>query len=118
MVWSLNSLTLRRRLTARKAVEVGAAGVIVSNHGARQLDYAPPTISALEEVALEEVTAPQLMISHRRGRSPAAFISGVRTRGPHALTGRGGVLLPLRRTVVICAELPELTVGRGVVAGG
>ena len=50
MVWSLNSLTLRRRLTARKAVEVGAAGVIVSNHGARQLDYAPPTISALEEV--------------------------------------------------------------------
>ncbi|KAG2638352.1 peroxisomal (S)-2-hydroxy-acid oxidase GLO4 isoform X1 [Panicum virgatum] len=35
---------------ARKAVEVGAAGVIVSNHGARQLDYAPPTISALEEV--------------------------------------------------------------------
>ncbi|XP_039833552.1 peroxisomal (S)-2-hydroxy-acid oxidase GLO4-like isoform X3 [Panicum virgatum] len=35
---------------ARKAVEVGAAGVIVSNHGARQLDYAPPTISVLEEV--------------------------------------------------------------------
>ncbi|RLN35985.1 peroxisomal (S)-2-hydroxy-acid oxidase GLO4 [Panicum miliaceum] len=35
---------------ARKAVEVGAAGVIVSNHGARQLDYAPPTIAALEEV--------------------------------------------------------------------
>ena len=36
--------------TARKAVEAGAAGVIVSNHGARQLDYAPATISALEEV--------------------------------------------------------------------
>ncbi|KAM0829975.1 hypothetical protein ACQ4PT_066517 [Festuca glaucescens] len=35
---------------ARKAVEVGAAGVIVSNHGARQLDYAPATISALEEI--------------------------------------------------------------------
>ncbi|GJN11023.1 hypothetical protein PR202_ga29181 [Eleusine coracana subsp. coracana] len=35
---------------ARKAVEAGAAGVIVSNHGARQLDYAPPTISVLEEV--------------------------------------------------------------------
>jgi (S)-2-hydroxy-acid oxidase len=41
---------MRRRLTARKAVEAGVAGVIVSNHGARQLDYAPPTISALEEV--------------------------------------------------------------------
>ncbi|KAL5995737.1 hydroxyacylglutathione hydrolase glo4 [Asimina triloba] len=38
------------------AVEVGAAGVIVSNHGARQLDYSPPTISVLEEVveAVEE----------------------------------------------------------------
>ncbi|GJN33083.1 hypothetical protein PR202_gb21645 [Eleusine coracana subsp. coracana] len=35
---------------ARRAVEAGAAGVIVSNHGARQLEYAPPTISALEEV--------------------------------------------------------------------
>ncbi|CAM0906755.1 unnamed protein product [Alopecurus aequalis] len=35
---------------ARKAVEAGVAGVIVSNHGARQLDYAPATISALEEV--------------------------------------------------------------------
>ncbi|XP_044964919.1 peroxisomal (S)-2-hydroxy-acid oxidase GLO4-like [Hordeum vulgare subsp. vulgare] len=35
---------------ARKAVEAGAAGIIVSNHGTRQLDYAPATISALEEV--------------------------------------------------------------------
>uniref|UniRef100_A0A453L4R0 (S)-2-hydroxy-acid oxidase n=1 Tax=Aegilops tauschii subsp. strangulata TaxID=200361 RepID=A0A453L4R0_AEGTS len=35
---------------ARKAVEAGAAGVIVSNHGGRQLDYAPATISVLEEV--------------------------------------------------------------------
>uniref|UniRef100_A0A453B3I3 (S)-2-hydroxy-acid oxidase n=1 Tax=Aegilops tauschii subsp. strangulata TaxID=200361 RepID=A0A453B3I3_AEGTS len=37
---------------ARKAVEAGAAGIIVSNHGARQLDYAPATISALEEAVL------------------------------------------------------------------
>ncbi|KAF9587729.1 hypothetical protein IFM89_004706 [Coptis chinensis] len=35
---------------AVKAVDVGVAGIIVSNHGARQLDYAPPTISVLEEV--------------------------------------------------------------------
>jgi (S)-2-hydroxy-acid oxidase len=35
---------------ARRAVEAGVAGVIVSNHGARQLDYAPATIAALEEV--------------------------------------------------------------------
>ncbi|KAL6991488.1 Cytoplasmic glyoxalase II [Sarracenia purpurea var. burkii] len=35
---------------ARLAVQAGAAGIIVSNHGARQLDYVPATISALEEV--------------------------------------------------------------------
>ncbi|KAK8992656.1 hypothetical protein V6N11_048728 [Hibiscus sabdariffa] len=35
---------------AIKALEVGAAGIIVSNHGARQLDYCPATISVLEEV--------------------------------------------------------------------
>ncbi|WCJ39364.1 Glycolate oxidase 2 [Euphorbia peplus] len=38
------------REDAIKAVEVGVGGIIVSNHGARQLDYSPATISALEEV--------------------------------------------------------------------
>lgn len=37
-------------MAARLAVEAGAAGIIVSNHGARQLDYVPATIMALEEV--------------------------------------------------------------------
>jgi hypothetical protein len=41
---------------ARLAVQAGAAGIIVSNHGARQLDYVPATIMALEEV-------PELMIT-------------------------------------------------------
>lgn len=35
---------------AMLAIEAGAAGIIVSNHGARQLDYVPATIMALEEV--------------------------------------------------------------------
>jgi L-lactate dehydrogenase (cytochrome) len=35
---------------ARRAVEAGADGVIVSNHGGRQLDGAPSTISVLREV--------------------------------------------------------------------
>ncbi|XP_021808715.1 peroxisomal (S)-2-hydroxy-acid oxidase GLO4-like [Prunus avium] len=35
---------------ARKAVEVGVAGIVVSNQGGRQLDYTPTTISVLEEV--------------------------------------------------------------------
>jgi 4-hydroxymandelate oxidase len=34
---------------AAVAVENGAAGVIVSNHGGRQLDRSPPTIDVLEE---------------------------------------------------------------------
>ena len=37
---------------AQLAVQYGAAGIIVSNHGARQLDYVPATIMALEEVHL------------------------------------------------------------------
>ncbi|MGH2956030.1 MAG: alpha-hydroxy acid oxidase [Solirubrobacterales bacterium] len=36
---------------AALAVEHGAAGVVVSNHGGRQLDNAPATIEALPEVA-------------------------------------------------------------------
>lgn len=35
---------------AVRAVEIGAAGVIVSNHGGRQLDGVPATIDALEPV--------------------------------------------------------------------
>lgn len=31
-------------------VEVGLNGIIVSNHGARQLDHTPATFSVLEEV--------------------------------------------------------------------
>ena len=38
-------------LDAREAVERGAAGVIVSNHGGRQLDGAIATLDALPEVA-------------------------------------------------------------------
>lgn len=35
---------------ARSAVEAGAEGVMVSNHGGRQLDHVPGTIDALDEV--------------------------------------------------------------------
>ena len=33
-------------------MEVGVEGIIVSNHGGRQLDGAPATIDALEEVII------------------------------------------------------------------
>lgn len=35
---------------ARQAVDAGAAAVIVSNHGGRQLDYSPATLKVLPEV--------------------------------------------------------------------
>ncbi|XP_019196438.1 PREDICTED: peroxisomal (S)-2-hydroxy-acid oxidase GLO4-like [Ipomoea nil] len=52
---------------AIKALEVGVAGIIVSNHGARQLDYTPATISVLEEVVLAV-----------KGKVPVLFDGGVR----------------------------------------
>lgn len=36
---------------AQRALDIGASGIIVSNHGGRKLDTAPPTIEALQRVA-------------------------------------------------------------------
>ncbi|KAM1165109.1 hypothetical protein ACFX13_025176 [Malus domestica] len=52
---------------ARKAMEVGVAGIVVSNHGARQLDYTPATISVLEEV-----------VHAVGGKIPVLFDGGIR----------------------------------------
>ncbi|XP_026437350.1 peroxisomal (S)-2-hydroxy-acid oxidase GLO4-like isoform X1 [Papaver somniferum] len=63
-------IILKGVLTAEdavKAVEVGVAGVIVSNHGARQLDFVPATISVLEEV-----------VQAVRGRIPVLLDGGIR----------------------------------------
>lgn len=52
---------------ASLAIQAGAAGIIVSNHGARQLDYAPATIVALEEV-----------VKAAQGRVPVFLDGGIR----------------------------------------
>ncbi|XP_075667384.1 peroxisomal (S)-2-hydroxyacid oxidase GLO4-like isoform X4 [Castanea sativa] len=52
---------------AIKAAEVGVAGIMVSNHGGRQLDYTDATINVLEEV-----------VHAVRGRVPVFFDGGVR----------------------------------------
>ncbi|PIA41636.1 hypothetical protein AQUCO_02200221v1 [Aquilegia coerulea] len=52
---------------ARLSIQHGAAGIIVSNHGARQLDYVPATISCLEEV-----------VKAAQGRIPVFLDGGVR----------------------------------------
>ncbi|KAH1250595.1 (S)-2-hydroxy-acid oxidase GLO1 [Glycine max] len=49
------------------AIQAGAAGIIVSNHGARQLDYVPATIMALEEV-----------VKATQGRIPVFLDGGIR----------------------------------------
>ncbi|KAK9085961.1 hypothetical protein Sjap_026372 [Stephania japonica] len=49
------------------ALQVGAAGIIVSNHGARQLDYVPATINCLEEV-----------VKAAEGRIPVFMDGGIR----------------------------------------
>ncbi|XP_020585350.1 peroxisomal (S)-2-hydroxy-acid oxidase-like [Phalaenopsis equestris] len=52
---------------ARLAIQNGAAGIIVSNHGARQLDYVPATVTVLEEV-----------VKTAEGRVPVFLDSGIR----------------------------------------
>uniref|UniRef100_A0A0D3CK92 (S)-2-hydroxy-acid oxidase n=1 Tax=Brassica oleracea var. oleracea TaxID=109376 RepID=A0A0D3CK92_BRAOL len=61
---------------ARIAIQAGAAGIIVSNHGGRQLDYVPATISALEEV-----------VKATQGRVPVFLDGGVR-RGTDVFNSR------------------------------
>ncbi|ESQ48575.1 hypothetical protein EUTSA_v10020996mg [Eutrema salsugineum] len=55
------------REDALKAVEAGVEGLVVSNHGARQLDYTPATITVLEEI-----------VHAVGGRIPVLFDGGVR----------------------------------------
>src|SRR2546427_44085 len=54
MVPALSTTRILNREDARRAAEHGAKGVVVSNHGGRQLDRAPASLDALPEV-VEEV---------------------------------------------------------------
>jgi isopentenyl diphosphate isomerase/L-lactate dehydrogenase-like FMN-dependent dehydrogenase len=97
---------------AALAVEHGAAGVVVSNHGGRQLDGAPATIDVLEEV-----------VQAVAGRAEVYLDGGVR-RGTDALVARalgaqavfvgrpwvyalaaGGAAGVARMIALLCAEL-------------
>ncbi|MFI5357456.1 MAG: alpha-hydroxy acid oxidase [Opitutales bacterium] len=70
---------------ATRAVEVGAAGLLVSNHGARNLDTGPATIEALPGV-----------VARVNGRIPVLVDGGIR-RGTDVLkalaTGANAVLI-------------------------
>ncbi|KAI5665369.1 hypothetical protein M9H77_15222 [Catharanthus roseus] len=75
---------------ALKAVEVGVSGIVVSNHGARQLDYSPATITVLEEV-----------VSAVQGKIPVLVDGGVR-RGTDVFKAlaRGAQAVMIGRPVV------------------
>ncbi|KAF5948715.1 hypothetical protein HYC85_014672 [Camellia sinensis] len=66
---------------ARLSIQAGAAGIIVSNHGARQLDYVPATIMALEEVSepkIYMVKSTEFVVKAAQGRVPVFLDGGVR----------------------------------------
>ena len=67
---------------AKLAVERGAAGVIVSNHGGRYLEYAPSTIEVLPEVveAVEQSSVQQMIRQNFDERITEASISADEVR--------------------------------------
>ena len=78
---------------AKIAVEAGVDGIVVSNHGGRQTDIAPPAIEALPAI----VAAVRSSCSRRGGGEIPVFVdSGVRTSGDiirAICLGAKGVLL-------------------------
>jgi 4-hydroxymandelate oxidase len=82
---------------AKRCADAGAAGVIVSNHGGRQLDGSIPTAQALPEVA--EALA---------GTSTEVYVDGGIRRGEHILTA---LALGARAVFVGRPALWALTVG-------
>ena len=82
---------------AKRIADAGAAGVIVSNHGGRQLDGAIPTAQALPDVA--EALA---------GTGVEVYVDGGIRRGEHILTA---LSLGARAVLVGRPALWSLTVG-------
>ena len=55
---------------AKKAVKAGADAIVVSNHGGRQLDGAPSSISALPRIADAVGDKTELLVRRRRALGP------------------------------------------------
>ena len=75
---------------AKRAVDLGADAIIVSNHGGRQLDSAPSTISVLPEIA--RAVGDQIEVFWDSGLRNGFDIVKAMGRGAHAcLSGRAWV---------------------------
>jgi 4-hydroxymandelate oxidase len=74
---------LLRASDARRAIDLGADGIIVSNHGGRQLDGAMPSLVALEQIA-REVRHNGIVLVDSGVRSGVDVIKGL-ALGAHAV---------------------------------
>lgn len=73
---------------ARQAADIGADAIVVSNHGGRQLDTAPSSISVLPQIA--EAVGDQIEVFFDGGIRTGADIVKAMGRGADAcLSGRG-----------------------------
>ncbi|KAF9068602.1 oxidoreductase [Rhodocollybia butyracea] len=60
---------------AERAIDIGVDGIVVSNHGGRQLDGAIPSIYALENIMKSE----KVKAAQKSGKFTVLFDSGIRT---------------------------------------
>ncbi|KZT28718.1 oxidoreductase [Neolentinus lepideus HHB14362 ss-1] len=60
---------------AETALDIGAHGIVVSNHGGRQVDGAVPSLWALEQVC----SSPKIRAAQESGKFTIIFDSGLRT---------------------------------------
>ena len=122
MYGSTDLFIYSRLQDAEKAMEMGIDGIIVSNHGGRQVDGAIASLDALAAIC----AAPRILAAQKVGMLTVLFDSGVRS-GSDVIKamalGAQGVLCKL----FLCHFLSRLvvltsTVGRpyvyGLAAGG
>lgn len=117
---------------ALRCVEAGAAAVAVSNHGARQLDDAPPTADVLAEVVDEVGNRAEVYVDggiRRAGDAAKALAMGARgvlvgrpalwavaTGGAEGVAGLLGWLgAELRRVLALCGARDLAGLDRSVV---
>ncbi|MBI5709925.1 MAG: alpha-hydroxy-acid oxidizing protein, partial [Candidatus Eisenbacteria bacterium] len=119
---------------ARRAVEAGAAGIIVSNHGGRNLDTAVAAIAALPAVAVAVAGRVPVLFDGgvRRGtdivKSPAPGARAVMIGRPYlwglAVDGAAGVervvkmlVTELKSAMALCGTPKLADIGRELVRG-